>query len=499
MTDVSGRCTVNCATIRGVRAEHVEVEVAVSSGLPGFHIVGMTDVAIQESRVRVKAAIRSSGFSMPNELVVVNLAPSALRKSGTGFDLAIAVGILIVTGQVPADTAKGKMLVGELSLEGAVRPVDGLLAYSLAARDLGLDLVCAAYGSEIVEIDDVRQVGVGMLRDVLTDSFVRIPRIDFSDKGFQVDYSDIGGNEPAKRALQIAAAGSHGILMMGPPGSGKTMLAQRLPTILPPLTKDEALESALVHSVAGLGIGELLLGRRPFRSPHHSSTGAGLVGGGTPVRPGEVSLAHNGVLMLDELAEFRSAVLQLMRQPIEDGRVLITRADGTVSFPSKFMLVGATNPCPCGYLGDPERKCTCSEAQVRSYRNRIGGPLMDRIDMHIDVRRVPADEVLNAGGGTSSSQLRDGVMACREFREWRQSRDVGHGVGVSEDLVRSCALSDVDQAFYEKSCRLGHMSGRGMIRTLSVARTIADMRESERVEKRDLCEALGFRIREAGD
>ena len=260
----------------------------MSSGLPGFHIVGMTDVAIQESRVRVKAAIRSSGFSMPNELVVVNLAPSALRKSGTGFDLAIAVGILIVTGQVPADTAKGKMLVGELSLEGAVRPVDGLLAYSLAARDLGLDLVCAAYGSEIVEIDGVRQVGVGMLRDVLTGSFVRIPRIDFSDKGFQVDYSDIGGNEPAKRALQIAAAGSHGILMMGPPGSGKTMLAQRLPTILPPLTKDEALESALVHSVAGLGIGELLLGRRPFRSPHHSSTGAGLVGGGTPVRPGEV-------------------------------------------------------------------------------------------------------------------------------------------------------------------------------------------------------------------
>ena len=491
---IGGRCSLLGAVLRGVEAVPVNVEVSVANGLPGFFIVGMADAAVQESRERVKAALRASGFRMPGDRIVVNLAPSSLRKTGSGFDLAIAIGILGATQQISPEIVRGMLFVGELSLDGSVRPVPGLLAYALRARALGLGLACSADAEDLVEMEDMRYYGLRTLVDLRTGEVASIHPMPCPPRPPAADFSEVAGNEVAKRALQIAAAGNHGVLMMGPPGSGKTMLASRIGSIMPPLGEDEKLEVALVHSVAGEDIAGFLAGERPFRAPHHSATAAGLVGGGSPVRPGEISLAHHGVLMLDELPEFKPSVPQQLRQPLESGCISITRADGRIVFPARFMLVASANPCPCGYYGDPDRPCTCTVAQVNAYQNRIGGPLMDRIDLHIDVRRVPPGQVLSNGGGISSEELKEGVMRGREYASWRQAR-YGKARGTQE-VIEACRMEDDDRSFFEKMALANRMSGRAIVRSLAVARTIADMAQRPGVSKDDLCEALGFRLRE---
>lgn len=492
-----GQCAVMSATVRGVDVVPVTVEVVVSGGLPGISIVGMPDAAIQEARERVRAALRAGGFTMPDEKIVVNLAPSSLKKTGSGFDLPIALGILAASQQIDPAWVRDTLYVGELALDGRVRAVRGTLACAICARSLGLDFVCAAEGDPL-PLSDLRVFAMGHIEAASREGGAaacleerRCPRLASSRAGGP-DYGEVSGHDVAKRAFQVAAAGSHGLLMMGPPGSGKTMLASRMPSILPPLSADEVLEAAVVHSVAGEPIESVIAGARPFRSPHHSASLAGLVGGGSPIRPGEISLAHQGVLFLDELPEFRSSVLQGIRQPLESGTVTLTRADGNVVFPARFMLVAAANPCPCGYYGDPDHDCTCTVPQIRTYQNRIGGPLIDRIDLHLDVRRTPPAEVLSSQKGADSATLREGVMRARAFARRRRRKTSGN----EGSLAERHRVTDEAQAFLVSVAELHAMSGRAIARVVGVARTIADMDESETVDCDHLAEAVSYRVRD---
>ena len=510
---------VTTATIHGVEALPVTVEVSVGSGLPGIHIVGMPDTAIQEAKQRVRQALKASHFEMRNRFVVVNLAPSSLRKIGSGFDLPIALGYLIATGQVDSALVKNRLCIGELSLDGSIKAVSGQLAYEKIAHGQGWGLLTGPTVAGVYPQDEQEHVCLQCLSDLRKGHFVEPGQgIELTSTTY-LDYADVAGNDLAKRALQIAAAGSHGLLLIGPPGSGKSMMASRLPSILPPLTQEERLESALIHSVVGLPFESILKGERPFRAPHHGASRAGLIGGGNPTGPGEVSLAHNGVLFLDELPEFGSAVLQLLRQPMEQDLVALARANGTVSFPARFMLVAASNPCPCGYFSDPKKSCSCTPAQISRYQGRVGGPLMDRIEIIVDVWRSDPANVLDTGLGTSSTRLREGVMQARAFATWRCAKDEARGLAIDTQkkeasgesgeadshalgasricsgaaLLASCQLGTKERSSLELMAERYQLSGRGIMCALSVARTIADMEESERVLQEHLLEAVSFR------
>ena len=491
--------------LNGVDAVEVTVEVDIHPGLPAFTIVGLPDTAVQESRERVRASLVNSGFEFPMRRITVNLAPADLRKAGPGFDLALAAAVLAAGGQVQTGRLSSFAICGELGLDGAIRPVRGVIAIADAARRAGCGgLVCPrANADEASLIGGLDVAGIERLHDLerfLAGSFApREPSVDPAllavPPDDELDLGQVRGHFSLKRAMEVAAAGGHSVLMTGPPGSGKSMVARRMPTILPPMTMAEALEVTRVHSVAGILGGRPLVSTRPFRAPHHSISSAGLVGGGSPPAPGEATLAQHGVLFLDELAEFRRGVLEALRQPIEEGNVVLTRGQRTVTFPARFMMLGTTNPCPCGHLDDPRRDCNCSAAAVQRYRTKLSGPFLDRMDMRLRVDPPSRAELMDDKPTQSSSEVRARVVAARRIQVDRLAGSAARcNAEMSPSQVRGfCAL---DRSARSVLCmahdRVG-LTARGHDRVLRVARTLADLERREKIGRDDVNQAIAYR------